>query len=249
ALSIMDECMELAAQIKQNDNSQQISLFGDSSELLIEEPRSKVKGEMDSRELLSREKEVLGFYVSENPLDRYRDIIPLIISEELGDLEKDNHEGYVRVAGLASELSKKVSRKGEPYARFVLEDLSGRMEMMIFPSAYQKTIHQIEPDQLLIVEGFIDRRDETQKISVRNIGVPGKVLKDIHIRLPYEKADDEGRRELVDKLAQYPGDIEVVLHLPNKKVMVMTERYNVASSLQLKKELTSLYGKGSIWYS
>ncbi len=131
----------------------------------------------------------------------------------------------------------------------MLEDLSGRMEMMIFPSAYQKTIHQIEPDQLLIVEGFIDRRDETPKISVRNIGAPGKVLKDIHIRLPYEKDDDEGRRELLNKLAQYPGDIEVVLHLPNKKVVVMTEKYNVASSLLLKQELSSLYGKGSIWYN
>jgi len=249
ALSIMDECMELAGQIKQNENSQQISLFGDSRELMVEEPRSKIKGEMDSRELLSREKEVLGFYVTENPLDQYRDMIALIISAELAELEKDTHEGYVRVAGLASELSKKVSRKGEPYARFVLEDLSGRMEMMIFPSAYQKTIHKIEPDQLLVVEGFIDRRDEMPKISVRNVGTPGKTLKDIHIRLPYEKGDDEGRRELVNKLIQYPGDIEVVLHLPNKKIMLLTEKYNVAPSLQLKQELSNLYGKGSIWYS
>lgn len=249
ALSIMDECMELAGQIKQNENSQQMSLFGDSSELIVEEPRSKVKGEMDIRELLSREKEVLGFYVSENPLDGYKDIIPLIVSEELMELEKDTYEGYVRVAGLASELSKKVSRKGEAYARFILEDLSGRMEMMIFPSAYQKTINKIEPDQLLVVEGFIDRRDETPKISIRNVGLPGKQLKDLHIRLPYEKDDDVGRQELLGKLAQYPGDIEVVMHLPNKKIMVLTENYNVAADLQLKKELSRLYGKGSTWYS
>lgn len=249
ALSIMDECMELAGQIKQDENSQQISLFGDSQELMIEEPRSKIEGEMDSRELLIREKEVLGFYVSENPLDQYKEMISLITSAELGDLEKDTHEGYIRVAGLASELSKRVSRKGEPYARFVLEDLSGRMEMMIFPSAYQKTINKIETDLLLIIEGFIDRRDETPKISVRNVGVPGKTLKDLHIRLPYEKDDEEGRRELVSKLTRYPGDVEVVLHLPNKKIMVLTDKYRVAPSLQLKQELSDLYGRGSIWYS
>jgi DNA polymerase-3 subunit alpha len=249
ALSIMDECMELASQIKQSENSQQLSLFGDSSELIIEEPRSKVKGEMDKRERMSREKEVLGFYVSENPLDQYRDILPLLISEELGELEKDQQEDYVRVAGLASDLSKKVSRKGDPYARFVLEDLSGRMDMMIFSSAYQKNINKIEPDQLLIVEGFVDRRDEAVKITVRNISTPNRVLKDIHIRLPYEKTDAEGRQELVAKLVKYPGDIEVVLHLPNKKVMVMTEKYKVAPSLQLKQELSVLYGKGTIWYS
>jgi DNA polymerase-3 subunit alpha len=53
----------------------------------------------------------------------------------------------------------------------------------------------------------------------------------------------------VAKLVKYPGDIEVVLHLPNKKVMVMTEKYKVAPSLQLKQELSVLYGKGTIWYS
>lgn len=248
ALSIMDECLDLAAQIKQDEDSNQISLFGDSSEMLIEAPHIKVKGEMDSRERLSREKEVLGFYVSENPLDRYRDVIPLLVSEELGELEKNSYEGYVRVAGLASGLSKKVSRKGEPYARFVLEDLSGRMEMMIFSSSYQKAINKIEPDQLLLVEGFVDRRDEAPKISVRNVGLPGQGLKDIHIRLPYEKDDDAGRLELVQRLIRYPGEIEVVVHLPNKKTMALT-KHKVAASLQLKQELGELYGKDNVWYT
>lgn len=247
ALSIMDECIDLAAQVKQCENSQQLSLFGDSEELIVEQPRIKVQGEMDQRERMNREKEVLGFYVSQNPLDQYRSIIPLVSTTDLGELEKGNDEDYVRVAGVPSNLSKKVSRKGEPYARFQLEDLTTSMEMMIFPSSYQNNVNKIESDQAIIVEGFVDRRDEPVKISVRRVGILSAQLKEFNVRLPYEKTDDDGKRELLLILKKYPGELEVLLHLPNKKVIVLDEKYNVAPSLELKQELSDLYGKTNVW--
>lgn len=247
ALSIMDECMDLAVQIKQSENSNQLSLFGDS-EALIEEPRIRVQGEMDSRERVNREKEVLGFYVSQNPLDQYRDIIPLVTTGEIAELEKDDREDYVRVAGLPSNLSRKISKKGDPYARFQLEDLSGQMDMMLFSSAYQANINKIESDQAILVEGFLDRRDEQPKISVRRVAALSPLLKELNVRLPSEKTDDDGKRELIKILQAYPGDIEVILHLPARKVIVLAEKYNVAASLDLKKELGVLYGKTNVWF-
>lgn len=247
ALSIMDECMDLAAQVKQCENSEQLSLFGDSDELIVEQPRIKVQGEMDQRERMNREKEVLGFYVSQNPLDQYRSIIPLVSTTDLGELEQGSDEDYVRVAGIPGNLSKKVSRKGEPYARFQLEDLTASMEMMIFPSSYQNNINKIESDQAIIVEGFVDRRDEPVKITVRRIGVLSTQLKEFNVRLPYEKTDDDGKRELLAILKKFPGKLEVLLHLPNKKVIVLDEKYNVAASRELKQELSALYGKTNVW--
>lgn len=248
ALSIMDECMELAAQVKLSENSQQLSLFGGSEELQIEEPRIKVQGELDKRELMNREKEVLGFFVSQNPLDQYRSIIPLVSTADLGELEKGSSEEYVRVAGIPSNLSRKVSRKGEPYARFQLEDLSTSMEMMIFPSAYQNNVQKVESDQAILVEGFLDRRDEPAKISVRRIAALNLELKELNIRLPYEKTDGEGKKELLSILQKYPGGLEVILHLPNRKVIVLDEKFNVAAGLEIKQELGKLYGKSNVWY-
>jgi hypothetical protein len=56
------------------------------------------------------------------------------------------------------------------------------------------------------------------KIAVRNVGVPGKEVKDLHIRLPYEKDDDQGRQELLGKLAQYPAILRWFCTCPIKKL-------------------------------
>jgi len=247
-LLIMDESINLAAQIKQSKNGGQISLFGDTSSM-VEEPRPSVRGEWESREKLSREKEVLGFYVSSNPLDEYRHVIELVATHEVTALVKNGGEEYVRLAGIPVNLSKKISRKGDPYARFYLEDFSGRMEVMLFPSAYRQYIDRIKPDTAIVVEGFVDRRDEQAKISLRRAGELTTTIKELHIRLPYEKTDTEGKQELLEILARYPGKSEVCLHLSGNKMVVMDEKYDVAARLDLKQSLANLYGKNNVWFN
>jgi len=155
----------------------------------------------------------------------------------------------VRLAGMPVNLSKKISRKGDPYARFHLEDLSGRIEVMIFPSAYRQFINNIIADTPIIIEGFVDRRDEQAKITLRRVFTLSSTLKELHIRLPYEKTDSEGKQELLNTLAKYPGEMEVCLHLPNKKILVLDEKFDVDIRLDLKKNLIRMYGKNNVWFN
>lgn len=246
ALSIMDESMNLAVKIKQSESSNQISLFGDIDSM-VEEPVIRVKGEFDEQEYLSREKEVLGFYVSRNPLDQYRDIIQLVSTEEIAEVEKGSEEDYIRLAGMVSGLSKRISKKGDSYARFYLEDFSGRIEMMLFPSAYRNNIEQLQNDSAVVVEGFVDRRDEQPKLSVRRAQPMGGKVKDFHIRIPPEKS--ESQRQLVEIIKKYPGEVEVYLHLPQRRVMALDKKFKVSLSLELKREIQRLYGKTNVWYN
>lgn len=246
--SIMDECMQLAAQVKQISNGNQMSLFG-AVEDMVEEPRVMVEGEWDNQDKLSREKEVLGFYVSANPLDAYRSVIDLVTTDEIAVLENGTSEEYVRLAGMPVNLSKRISRKGDPYARFMLEDLSGRMEVMLFPAAYRQYINHIKPDTAIIVEGFVDRRDEQPKISLRKVLELKNKLRELHIRLPYEKSDPAGQKELLHILGRYPGNIEVCLHLPNKRILVLDEKFDVDLNLEIKDKLSQLYGKNVVWFN
>lgn len=247
-ISLMDESMQLAAQIKQASNGNQMSLFGEI-ETMAEEPAVVVKGEWENSEKLAREKEVLGFYVSANPLDAYRRIMELVATDEIAAIKSSNGEEYVRLVGVPVNLSKKISRKGDPYARFFLEDLSGRMEVMVFPAAYRQHMKTIKPDIPLIIEGFVDRRDEQPKISLRRALELKENLKELHIRLPYEKSDAEGKLELVQTLCKYPGNTEVCLHLPNKKVIVLDEKYDVNAEIELRNGLAEMYGKNNIWFN
>ncbi len=246
--SIMDESLILAAQIKQASNGDQLSLFGDTVSM-VEEPVAVVKGEWDNQEKLSREKDVLGFYVSANPLDRYREIMDLVTTNEIAAIDSNGDQEYLRLAGIPVNLSKKISRKGDPYARFFLEDLSGRIEVLLFPGSYRQCINQIQPDVAILVEGFLDRRDDQPKISLRRVQELKEHIKEMHVRLFSDSNDAQTRTNLLNIIKGYPGNVEVCLHLPNKSVRVLDEQYDVGVNRELKARLEDLLGKNNVWFS
>jgi len=248
ALSILEECVDLSLKIKQCESSNQLSLFGDTQSM-IEEPVPQVKDEMVPHDLLRREKEVLGFYVSANPLDEYKHLLPFITTHQLAELTATDDESYIRVAGMLGNLSRRVSRKGDSYARFYLEDLSGRMEIIVFPSAYRTNVKIIQPDIAIVVEGYFDTRDEQPKISLRRIFPIPPVLRELHIRIVDEKDEEDIRMKLISIIKKYPGNIEVIIRFPGRKAIVLNENYNVKASLKLTQELVSIYGKNNIWFN
>ena len=79
-------------------------------------------------------------------------------------------------------------------------------------------------------------KDEQPKISLRRAVELNNNLKELHIRLPYEKTDTEGKLELVKILGKYPGEIEVCLHLPNKKIVVLDEKFDVDAQAGIKEQ-------------
>ncbi|MEN6349107.1 MAG: DNA polymerase III subunit alpha [Syntrophomonas sp.] len=247
ALSIVEECVDLSVKIRQSESSNQLSLFGDMTSMIVE-PVVKVKGELDPRERMNREKEVLGFYVSENPLNEYSRLLPLLSTHQLEEIGSRENESYVRVAGMVVNLSRKVSRKGDSYARFFLEDLGGRMEVIVFPSTYRKNIERINADSTIIVEGFYDNNDEQPKIVLRKVGPIPASIKELHIRIPVEKNENNMKQQLMATLNKFPGDVEVLLHL-DRKIMLLKENFNVAADLKLKNELAAAYGKNNIWFN
>jgi DNA polymerase-3 subunit alpha len=248
ALSIIAECIDLSIKIKHSKSSNQISLFGDI-ESMIEEPVPKVNGEFPKLELLKREKEVLGFYVSANPLDEYRQLLPFIITHQISELNSTDDESYVRVAGILESLQRKVSRKGDSYARFHLEDFSGRIEVIAFPFAYRSNIKRIEPDTAVVVEGYFDTRDEQPKISLRKIQPISPVLKELYICIPDDNDAQHIRTRLLSIIKKYPGNIEVIVQFAGNRAVILNEDYDVEANIDFMKELVLICGKNNIWFN
>ncbi len=246
SLSIAEECVNLSVQIKHTESSSQLSLFGDA-ETMIEEPVPRLKGEMDLREKLNREKEVLGFYVSANPLDEYRLQLSCLTTHQLAELSTKEEESYVRVAGNIVNLNRKVSRKGDSYARCYLEDMSSRMQVMVFPSAFQKNIEVLQNDTPVLIEGFFNTRDDEPKIVLRKAIPLSPAIKELHIRIADEM--EENRKRLMARIMRYPGDAEVFLRFPGGKVIVLNEKFKVKPCAELKEELGQLYGKNNVWFN
>lgn len=246
-MSIMDECMTLGWQIKTSMNSNQLSLFGDTESMIIE-PAPKTSGEYDSKDLLRLEKEVLGFYVSMDPLDEFKQLLPLVTTFGLHELTPAMDQVYVRVAGTIINLEKKRSRKGDLYARFILEDSNKSVEMMLFPAAYNKNIELLQSEQAVIIEGFYDSRDEEPKVSVRKTFPLSSNLDELHIRLT-DNWKAESRAKILRVLKKYAGPTEVVLHLPDRRVIVLNDEFNVLPNINLKNELGGILGKNNIWFN
>lgn len=246
ALSVAAECAELAARMKQVD-SRQLSLFGEE-EILIDEPQPAVQGEFDPREKMSREKEVLGFYVSQNPLHEYKELLSLITTADIADLQASEDEAYVRMAGMVENLSRRTSRRGDSYAHFWLEDLSGRMEMLLFASAFRANISHLETDAAVLLEGFVDRRDDQPKVSVRKVQPVPAEVKELHIRMDQDTVN-QNKQGLVDILRVYPGQVQVFLHLPDRRFLALKSTFNTAPSQDLKNQLAAIYGRYNVWFS
>ena len=248
ALSMMEESVDLAIRIRSEEDSLQGSLFGDTA-LEFDEPRPHVRGEFEPEEKLLREKEALGFYVSANPLDRFREAASLLRNAEVADLEGYSAGDTLRLTGIIAGLSKRISKKGDPYAQFYLEDYSGRMLAMVFSSAYNKYVSSLEPDAPVLLEAQLDRREDEIKLIVRAIRPLKESIPEMHLRLINGQTGGEHMHRLLALMARHPGTTEVLLHLPNNKLIVMDERYKVQASSALKDELANVYGRKNVWFN
>ncbi|SHG83114.1 DNA polymerase-3 subunit alpha [Thermosyntropha lipolytica DSM 11003] len=249
AFMVMEEYMELAVKIRESEYSDQLSLFGETEEV-FKEPSLPEVGELSGDELLRREKEALGFYVSRNPLEEYRNVLPLLATHSLDELKMKEEEVHVQVAGMVAEVRRLTSRKGENYARFNVEDLTGRMEAFLFPSAYRSNINNLRTDYPLVIEGYYNNQDEEPKLIVNRIKRLSSDINELHIRLPEGVQDENGLKDmLIGLLRKNKGKARVILYRRQGKPVILKDDYNVKPSLELKQELEKMCGKGNVWFA
>ena len=172
--------------------------------------------EWEPKQLLQKEKELLGFYVTGHPLDEYYDTIrtyQLTGTRMIGDMP--NNQG-VRIGGLISTMSLKYSKKdGRPWALITLEDLDSTIEVLIFSDAYAEYTANIVADQAVVVEGFVsNREDEDAKIIANKVlpltSVPERFTREVHVRLN-GNAGPGALQELKRLLESNPGSSRVIL--------------------------------------
>ncbi len=150
----------------------QFSLFGGDSDVgQIDE--SVLEGEeFDKPELLRFEKEMLGSFVSDHPLLEVADDLRAQSTHEIGDLEGADDGELVTVAGIIGGVSRKYTKRGEPYAQFRLEGLSAGVDVVAFPSVYEADPDLIAADRIVLVVGRIDRRGRELQIRANDVREP-----------------------------------------------------------------------------
>ncbi len=111
------------------------------------------------------EKEVLGFYVTGHPMEKYLPRLAAITRHDSASIEEMEHESSVTLAGILTHLRIRPSKKGDLWASGMLEDMRGSVELLVFPQALQQLQSVLKPDSALLVKGRV-RHEENARTKV-----------------------------------------------------------------------------------
>ncbi len=254
-LRILDEALAYGHQMEKERQNGQISVFTFLDEAVDLHgggaDRLPLIPEFSAKEKLSLEKEMVGLYISGHPLDQYslimdnlQGVIPVGELSEVGDRRP------VAVAGMIGSLRRIYTKKGQPMCFLQLEDLTGEVEVIIFSDLFEKYQNELQEDRVIILHGQTDyKEEESVKIIAREITFLPREPRQYCIRID----EDIPLRELVnlrELLQAYQGTVPVYLHLfPSGKLVLAGQKYWVAESEALCREIEELLGPGSVQVS
>jgi DNA polymerase-3 subunit alpha len=147
---------------QEDENSSQASLFGGMEEMEMPEPTIPVCEPWDQMDLLSREREIIGVYISGHPLDKFRFEIRHLCSPKDGLEVLDDALKWrgreLRFAGRVVECQHRISKAGKPFGSVTVEDYRGSQRFMLFGEDYLKFKDYLVEGWFLFVKGSVEQR-------------------------------------------------------------------------------------------
>ncbi len=160
-------------------------------------------------EKLSKEKSVLGFYVSGHPLRVYDEEIASFSNVRLGEPQSVNAQATARVCGIVSAVKKKVDKRGNLMAFISLEDYTGKGECIVFSDAFQKYSSLLVPDAMVMVVGKGEVSGDTVKILVNEVipmeQVREKLTRSVNLLVDLDRVNENTVVELRKVLEEHRG--------------------------------------------
>ena len=198
------------------------SLFGDTDMPDIKPPDLPACDRWTLHDLLEKEKDTIGIYLSGHPLDGFKfemqhyNIIPIN--------ELENFKGrQVRVAGFVSGPYHGISKKGDKYGRMMLNDYTGNLELNFWKENYVQYHNYLEESQKLMITGTYDEnrfRPGTMEFRIQGVmllsEVKTKYTKKLSMALPLQKLDKDFVEFLNTNIKQNPGSCEVNIFISDE---------------------------------
>ncbi|MBT4122140.1 hypothetical protein HOE31_04295, partial [bacterium] len=198
--------------------------------------------EATKQQRLTWEKELLGIYLSEHPLDEVKHLLPQDITF-ISKLNELSNNFEVKVAGVIQKIKKVITRKGDPMMFVTLEDATGTVEVLIFPKILEKTRNLWQEDKLVMLTGKISEKDSEPKIlcdSVSDLMIEDIKNMTLNLTIPRD-TDKEIIDELKKVLEQEKGNMPVYLNLfvgQNLKKVKLTQ--GITYTTETKNKLINL---------
>ncbi|WP_318309318.1 DNA polymerase III subunit alpha [Flagellimonas crocea] len=219
-ITFLEKAVKYGSKFQENQNSSQVSLFGDASEVQIPEPIVPPCEEWGTMEKLRREKEVVGIYISGHPLDDFKKEIKAFCKNTVSDFARleEHVNRELTVAGVITDVQHRVSKNGKGWGLFTLEDYNESYELRIFGEEYLKFRHFLMINSFVHVRAYVREgwvnRDTGKKGDPRLQFNDFKQLQDVMdafakkltIKLNIDRLQEQRIRTLKDTLTLHKGD-------------------------------------------
>ena len=257
-MAILDQAMEVAGGIQKDRLKGQLSFFDAfEDQKAFKNTFQEIPNipEWPENQLLSYEKQMLGFYITKHPLARYEKLIKNYAT--CGTMELMNlHDGdQVFLGGIINKVKFTMTKKtGEKMAIVKLEDLNGIIEVLVFPSAFQRVGGLIRDDAIIFVKGRISLREQEPKLIADDIvpleEVKKKYTRAISINIVSAGLEKNTLDSVKGILSHYRGTIPVFLSIvtpDEKKIDIRaSDDLRVKPDDKLVRDLEGLLGEGAV---
>ena len=259
-LAVLDKAIQAGTARMADRRSGQKSLFGDFAEKEPNQPQAVLPdvGEFASRERLLMEKEVLGFYLSSHPLAEYVSTLSQYCSHTVEKISEIPERAEIMLGGMMASLkfsNAKNSKPGAPsrYVMFDLEDLTGTVRCIVWPSTFVEVGELVKPDAVVVIRGVVDRRGGDEANIIVDEIMPLEQLSERYttgllIRVEEAVHGADILPKVREVVRGYPGnrDLELLLNLADgSRVRLKSNRLRLEITKELEQRIDDLLGPGN----
>jgi DNA polymerase-3 subunit alpha len=263
-MNVLEKALSWGTKVQVEKNSLQGSLFGDMGDNghdLNPEPAIPIGSVKDGKiqemwtklEMLNFEKEVIGFYLSGHPLDKYKwqlDAYPLC---PIADLD-DNRNKEIHLAGIVTSVRERKTKSGNRFLSFIFEDFTESMELVLFGDDYGKFRSFVQQDEMLLISGtygpppsWKDQSEYEMKVKEMQFlsdELFEKMTRHVHLNLQTNELDDELVQRIETLFRNNPGKHPLKFSLIDPgipaRVGLISSAFTVKPARQVIEELTDL---------
>ena len=249
-MMVYPEALDAISESKRAESIGQFDLFVDST------ISSAVTGveldipaiEWDKMVMLGYEREMLGLYVSDHPLLGVEHILRSVSDFTISQIPEVGHDQVVTICGLITQIQRKVSKQGAPWAIVTIEDLEGAIDVLFFSNAYTNHGVNLIEDRIVAIRGRVDKREEQIRVSALDLSLPdlkipptGPLVISMEMAICTPPIIDR----IKEILRSHPGGQEVHLKLADGEkntILRLDDALKVTSSPSLSADLKTVLG-------
>jgi DNA polymerase-3 subunit alpha len=255
---VLEQALQSGQKVQQDAMMGQSSIFdmvgeGGGSNGGVARVHPAVSGdEWERDELLRREKEVLGLYVSSHPLTPIRAQLARQVDVPLGQAETLRDGQVVTVGGIVSSVRQLVTKRGDTMAFVELDDISGTVEVTVFAKTWAQAREVLRADAVVVVKGRVERRTESEVKLMAIEAAPFAASADfgvVKLRVDARLAPATVIQELKHLIGEYPGEAPVELRVETSagaKVLRFGTDYRVKPDGDFMAEAKALLGEAAL---